>query len=187
MLNPFKPALKLSNNSITLVNSGDAYFDLLLKLIREAKYVLHLQFYIFDLDKTGLLVLEELKLAVKRGVSVFVVVDAFGSEQITKKVTPLFTNNGIYIKRFSPIRNNKGLGLGRRLHHKLVWVDGHTALLGGINIADKYSGWAGQTPWLDFAVKIEGELCEDIRKTCDEILPNKLVKNMYKLMPKIAY
>ena len=187
MLNPFKPVLKLSNNSITLVNSGDAYFYLLLKLIREAKYVLHLQFYIFDLDKTGLLVLEELKLAVKRGVSVFVVVDAFGSEQITKKVTPLFTNNGIYIKRFSPIRNNKGLGLGRRLHHKLVWVDGHTALLGGINIADKYSGWAGQTPWLDFAVKIEGELCEDIRKTCDEILPNKLVKNMYKLMPKIAY
>ncbi len=187
MHNPFKPVLKLSNNNITLVNSGDAYFDLLLNLIREAKYVLHLQFYIFDLDKTGLMVLEELKLAVKRGVSVFVVVDAFGSEQITQKVTPLFTNYGIYIKRFSPIRNNKGLGLGRRLHHKLVWVDGHTALLGGINIADKYSGWDGQTPWLDFAVKIEGELCEDIRKACDEVLPNRLTKNIYRLMPEVTY
>ena len=74
---------KLQNNRITLVNSGPSFFDFLLQLIKDAKYAIHLQFYIFDLDTTGMLVLEELKQAVKRGVSVFVVVDAYASEQIT--------------------------------------------------------------------------------------------------------
>ena len=83
----------LTNNRITLVNSGRPFFDLLLQLIKEAKYVLHLQFYIFDLDTTGMLVFEELKQAVKRGVSVFVVVDAYASEQITPEKSSLFTSS----------------------------------------------------------------------------------------------
>lgn len=180
----FTSKSNLTNNRITLVKSGSDFFDLLLNLIRSSKHVIHLQFYIFDLDKTGLLVLDELKLAVKRGVSVFVVVDAYASEQITPKVCSLFTANGIYIKRFSPLKSKRGFGIGRRLHHKLVWVDGHTALVGGINIADKYSGYHHQEPWLDFAVKVEGPLCNEIRKTCDEVLPNRLLKLTYKKLPR---
>lgn len=182
----FTSITNLTNNRITLVKSGSSYFDLLLNLIKSSKRVIHLQFYIFDLDKTGLLVLEELKLAVKRGVSVFVVVDAYASEQITAKVCSLFTTNGIYIKRFSPLKSKSGFGIGRRLHHKLVWVDGHTALVGGINIADKYSGFHNHEPWLDFAVKVEGPLCNEIRKTCDELLPNRLLKFAYKKLSKVT-
>lgn len=185
--NLFTVKSNLTDNRITLVNSGAPFFDLLLQLIKESKYVLHLQFYIFDLDKTGLLIFEELKQAVKRGVSVFVVVDAYASEQITPKICSLFTTNGIYIKRFSPLKNKRGIGIGRRLHHKLVWVDGHTALVGGINIADKYSGYHGATPWLDFAVKVEGPLCNDIKKTCDEVLPNRLLKQAYRKLPRIVF
>jgi len=177
----------LTNNRITLVNSGPSFFDLLLKLIKDSKYVLHLQFYIFDLDATGMLVLEELKQAVKRGVAVFVVVDAYASEQITLEKSNLFSANGIYIKRFSPLKNKHGYGIGRRLHHKIVWVDGHTALVGGINIADKYSGYNGETPWLDFAVKVEGPLCNDIKKTCDELIPKRLLKQVYRKLPKAFF
>jgi cardiolipin synthase len=178
---------KLQNNRITLVNSGPSFFDLLLQLIKDAKYAIHLQFYIFDLDTTGMLVLEELKQAVKRGVSVFVVVDAYASEQITLEKSSLFSANGIYIKRFSPLKNKHGYGIGRRLHHKIVWVDGHTALVGGINIADKYSGYNGETPWLDFAVKVEGPLCNDIKKTCDELIPKRLLKQVYRKLPKAVF
>ena len=178
---------KLQNNRITLVNSGPSFFDLLLQLIKDAKYAIHLQFYIFDLDTTGMLVLEELKQAVKRGVSVFVVVDAYASEQITLEKSSLFSANGIYIKRFSPLKNKHGYGIGRRLHHKIVWVDGHTALVGGINIADKYSGYHGETPWLDFAVKVEGPLCNDIKKTCDELIPKRLLKQVYRKLPKAVF
>jgi cardiolipin synthase len=177
----------LTNNRITLVNSGPPFFDLLLQLIKDSKYVLHLQFYIFDLDSTGMLVLEELKQAVKRGVAVFVVVDAYASEQITPENLRLFSANGIYLKRFSPLKNKRGYGIGRRLHHKIVWVDGHTALVGGINIADKYSGYHGDTPWLDFAVKVEGPLCNDIKKTCDEVIPKRLLKQVYRKLPKVVF
>ena len=177
----------LTNNRITLVNSGPPFFDLLLQLIKDSKYVLHLQFYIFDLDSTGMLVLEELKQAVKRGVAVFVVVDAYASEQITPENLSLFNANGIYLKRFSPLKNKRGYGIGRRLHHKIVWVDGHTALVGGINIADKYSGYHGEAPWLDFAVKVEGPLCNDIKKTCDEVIPKRLLKQVYRKLPKVVF
>ncbi len=177
----------LTNNRLTLVNSGPPFFDLLLQLIKDAKYVIHLQFYIFDLDTTGMLVFEELKLAVQRGVAVFVVVDAYASEQITPENLSLFSANGIYIKRFSPLKNKSGYGIGRRLHHKIVWVDGHTALVGGINIADKYSGYHGETPWLDFAVKVEGPLCNDIKKTCDELIHKRLLKQVYRKLPKAVF
>jgi cardiolipin synthase len=99
----------------------------------------------------------------------------------------LFRANGIYVKRFSPIKNKRGYGIGRRLHHKIVWVDGHTALVGGINIADKYSGYQGEAPWLDFAVKVEGPLCNDIKKTCDEVIPKRLLKQVYRKLPKVVF
>lgn len=177
------PENTFTHNGITLVGSGRPYFNRLLQLIDEARYIIHLQVYIFDLDKTGMMVVEALQRASARGVEIFVVVDAYASEQITEKTIPLFTGYGIHLKRFSPLKSKKGWGIGRRMHHKIFWVDGHSALIGGINIADKYSGLNGKEPWLDFAVEIRGPLCERIRKVCDEVLPRKWTRRLYQQHP----
>lgn len=172
------PVERYSLNEVKLLQSGDAYFSVLLNAIENAQTLIHLQVYIFDLDKTGNLVLDALKRAVQRGVKVFVVVDAYASEQLTLKTVKEWMSYGIYLKRFSPLKNKRGYGLGRRLHHKIVWVDGKVALIGGINIADKYSGYHGHKPWLDFAVEVNGPLLNEIRKVCEEILPRRVIKRI---------
>lgn len=175
------PENTFTHNNVTLIGSGRPYFNRLLQLIHEAKQVIHLQVYIFDLDATGMQVLEALQQASSRGVEIFVVVDAYASEHINEKNMLLFTEHGIHVKRFSPLKAKKGWGLGRRMHHKIFWVDGHTALIGGINIADKYSGVNGQEPWLDFAVEVQGPLCARIRKVCDEVLPKRWTRRLYQV------
>ena len=162
------------------MQSGQPYFARLFQLIEEARYIIHLQFYIFDLDGPGRLVLDALKEASKRGVKVFVVVDAYASEQINRHTSREFTDHGIHVKRFSPINYKGGIKLGRRLHHKIVWVDGKYALIGGINIADKYSGFHGKEPWLDFAMEISGPVCVNIKKVCDEVLHKQWLKQAYR-------
>lgn len=167
-----------TNNYVTLLQSGNHFFSRLLQLIQEANTLVHVQYYIVDMDKTGQQLLQALIQASTRGVQVFVLVDAYASNQIQPHNLHLFTTHGIRIKRFAPLKNKKGYGLGRRMHHKICWVDGHTALIGGINIADKYSGFNGNEPWLDFAVEVQGPVCADIRKVCEELLPNRWTKGL---------
>jgi cardiolipin synthase A/B len=166
-----------NHNNIQLLRSGDDYFNTLLHSLRQAKYSIHLQVYIFDCDKTGTLILEALTKATARGVAVFVVVDGYASPHFTPKQIAQMKEVGIHVKLFAPL-NITALKMGRRLHHKIVLIDGETAILGGINISDKYSGWHGHTPWLDVAVQVQGEVCKDIWQLCIAVWPKRKQKKM---------
>jgi cardiolipin synthase len=49
-----------------------------------------------------------------------------------------------------------------RLHHKVLLVDGKTAIIGGMNIADRYHGTSSMKEWLDFAILIKGPECDHV-------------------------
>ena len=42
-----------AHNKVTLIHGGREYFDLLEKMIDQAKDTIHLQVYIYDEDETG--------------------------------------------------------------------------------------------------------------------------------------
>jgi len=162
------PRLKYFRNAAgaELIRSGTNYFDALRRLIEEARSEIHLQVYIFKYDAAGKDVMAWLLAAAFRGVKVFLVIDAFGSADFPEAAERLLKDNGIQVKRFSPVISFRGMQLGRRLHHKILCVDGKAALTGGINIADKYRGRKLTPPWLDFAVLLRGEICQGIRHVC---------------------
>lgn len=128
-----------------------------------------MQVYIFDEDETGKRVIQLLMDAARRGVNVFVVVDAFGTDQLSKGTIQEMQIDGIQFREFSPLFTSGGFHLGRRLHHKIALFDNEVALVGGINIADKYYGTPTQPPWLDFAVQIRGPVIAEIRDICMDI------------------
>ena len=138
-------------------------------MIREAKRELHLQTYIFDPDETGQQVALELKQAAQRGVKVFLLVDAFGSKKLTKDFIKDLQSAGIKFKAFSPLFSRQGLYFGRRMHQKITVADGEVALIGGINISNKYRGDEKNEPWLDFAVLMEGQVCRDAKTLCANV------------------
>ncbi len=55
------------------------------------------------------------------------------------------------------------------MHHKICVADEQVALIGGINIADKYSGFGNEKAWFDYAIKIEGPICTNITSICESI------------------
>lgn len=153
---------------IRLVKSGTDYFKLLNELILNAKYEIHLQTYIFEPDETGLEVLENLICASKKGIKVYLVLDFFGSLRMYNYLK-INLNENFKLKFFGKIHWKYVLFAGRRLHHKILCVDGEKSLIGGINISDKYKGTKSSPPWLDYAVYFEHYQSELIRKICKSI------------------
>ena len=170
----FAPEQYLSGHQLKLVGSGEPFFEQLLRLIDGAKKLLHFQVYIFEEDDTGRLIAAALKRAAQRGVAVYLVLDSYGSKDISTAFINDLKAQGIQYKCFSPLpRYTYTVHLGRRLHHKVMVADNTEALIGGINIADKYRGKAGEAAWLDFAIRVQGPVCVDISSICTRIFREK--------------
>ena len=72
-------AFLTTNNQTQLFDDGKAFFDSLLKDIKNAKHSIHIEFYTFYADKIGHKVLHALEDAAERGVEVRVLYDMWGS------------------------------------------------------------------------------------------------------------
>jgi cardiolipin synthase len=155
----------LAGNYLTLLNSGAEYFPALLLAISEARYEVHLESYIFEDDATGRAVALALGNAAKRGVAVRVLVDGFGSRDFAECLMPGLLDAGVQAMVYRPdlarfqLRRHRL----RRLHRKLVMVDGRIAFVGGINVIDDLNTPHQTPPRYDYAVRIEGPLLLPVR------------------------
>jgi cardiolipin synthase A/B len=177
----------LQNNSIDLYRSGKAFFDLILHLINDAKYSIQIQTYIFEEDDTGKLVGSALINAAKRGVKVSLVVDGYASQDLSKNFISDLRSSGIKFRMFEPVFRSKTYYFGRRLHHKILVVDGYRAVVSGMNISNNYNDLPQQPAWLDWAAYVEGEAALVLMNICrrrEEIVSyktpvNELAKKEY--------
>lgn len=154
------------NNRVTLIQGGKEYFDLVIQLIRRAERSIHLQTYIFDGDETGTLVAEALKDAAKRGVEVYMLLDGYASRHLSIIFINELKHSGVKFRFFEPLLKSERFYFGRRLHHKILVADQQYALVGGINISNRYNDLPGQKAWLDWAVLTEGEASHELSKVC---------------------
>lgn len=155
-----------SMNRVKLVRGGKSYFDCLVQMIENAKESIHLQTYIFDDDETGQLVANALKAAAKRKVRIYLLVDGYGSKAISASFIDDLNEAGINFRFFEPLFKSRNFYFGRRLHHKVVVVDENFALVGGVNITNRYNDMTGQPAWLDFALFMEGEAAKQLCILC---------------------
>jgi cardiolipin synthase len=149
-------------HSIELLRSGENFFEACIKAIDEAKQYIHFQTYIVDDDTTGRRVVNALIRASKRGVRIYFLLDAYGGNSFTKDLIKKIKTAGILFRLFSPGLISKDFQLSLRLHHKVILIDGTIAIIGGMNIADRYHGKPGVKEWLDFAILIKGPECAHV-------------------------
>jgi len=160
-------------NRIDLLRNGGEFFPAMYQAFAEAKRLIHLETYIFNLDETGLEVLERLRQACARGVKVRVVLDGFGSAEHAYEITRRLAAMGAQYRVYRP----EPAGLRafwfdprrlRRLHRKVTVVDNRVAFVGGINILDDYvdvpDDGPGPAPRFDFAVRLEGPIVADVAR-----------------------
>jgi len=162
-----KKALQYSNqNKAKLVRSGKEYFDLLLSLIAHAIDSIHLQCYIYNNDETGTMIADALIAAAKRNVQVYLLADGYASQGLHHKFINRLSESGVHFRFFEPIFKSKYFYFGRRMHHKIFVADAKFALVGGINIADRYNDFPEIPAWLDFALFAQGEVAKQLCVLC---------------------
>jgi cardiolipin synthase len=152
---------------LSLIRSGQEYFELVENLLNHATTMVHLQAYIFQADETGKRVGRALKNAAKRGVKVFVVVDGYASQELPAKFIRKLKEAGVHFRFFSPLLKSKYFYFGRRLHHKVITIDDRFALVGGINVSDNYNDTIEAPAWLDWALYVEGNIAVSLRQICE--------------------
>jgi cardiolipin synthase len=153
------------NNCIELIKSGKQFFDLLNNNILASTKLIQIHSYIFNDDNTGKKIINSLILAARKKIEVQIIIDGIASS-ISQKSIKLMRKEGINLFLFEPLFSGQSIYLGRRMHQKIAVFDNQKALVGGINIADRYNDNEHQKAWLDYAIYIEGDAVEDISEYC---------------------
>lgn len=154
----------VKGNQITLLRNGSEYFPALLAEIRSARHEIHIQTYIFEADVIGLEIGDALKQAAIRGVNVCLLMDGFGSKDLSPAYIAGLQDGGVQVLVFRPkispwtFKSNRL----RRLHRKVSVFDGKVAFVGGINIIDDMNVPGSNGPRIDYAVKVQGIMVPEI-------------------------
>lgn len=144
--------------NVRLLVGGGSTFAALLAAIAGAQRHLHLEYYIFDPDRTGTEVRDALVLAARRGVRVRLLLDGIGSSALGRRFVAPLLAAGVELAWFHPVRL-RWLWRPRvnlRNHRKLVVVDGRLAFTGGINITDDENDWINPAAYHDLHLQLEG-------------------------------
>lgn len=155
-----------SHNRVRLIRGGGEYFSMLHELIEKAQHSVHLQTYIFEEDETGKQVAAALIKAAQRGVKVYLLLDGYASQHLSKEFIHQLKSSGVFFRWFEPIFRSPYFYFGRRLHHKLVVTDALHSLVGGVNISNRYNDMPGEKAWLDWALYSEGEVSAELFNLC---------------------
>jgi cardiolipin synthase len=147
-----RPGATVAGNRIELIEGGEERLRALLELIAGAQHSVRLVFYIFNPDWAGALVRDALVEAARRGVSVKVLIDGFGSRAQPRFFADLHESGGEYCV-FNPSWGRRYL---LRNHQKLAIADERLAITGGANIDDTYLSDEGPRHWRDLYVSVEG-------------------------------
>ncbi|GAO41260.1 phospholipase D-like domain-containing protein [Flavihumibacter petaseus] len=169
MTSPLSSEGYTRHNSVRLLRGGQPYFDAMLELINAAASTIHLQVYIFEKDETGRRIVDALLNAASRKVAVYLLLDAYGSQQFSRQWVAEVKAAGIHFRWFEPLLRASHFYFGRRLHHKVMVVDGDKALVGGVNISNRYNDLPENHAWLDWAVLTGGEAARQLNTICFNI------------------
>ena len=156
-------------NRVKLLNNADAKFVDLLTCIDTARHSVHLEYFNFRNDSINKIMMTLLARKLKEGVEVRILFDDFGNisndRPIRRKHLREMRELGFNIKPYDPMQFPWINHAFHRDHRKVAVVDGQTAFIGGINVADYYvTGLPGVGDWRDMHLRIEGPAANVIQR-----------------------
>jgi putative cardiolipin synthase len=158
-----------------LMPDGFYSLDARIQLARRARYSLDVQYYLIQGDRTGRLLMRNLRDAALRGVRVRLLVD----DLYTVGGDPMFRGLAAFpnveVRLFNPFCCARQSvvskyvasiadfrRLNHRMHNKLMIADGVAAVMGGRNIADEYFTRSATSNFVDMDVFIVGPVVRQL-------------------------
>jgi cardiolipin synthase len=148
-------------NRIELLENGEEFFPAVFEAIAQARREVIIETFILFEDKVGLALKEVLVAAGRRGVHIDLLVDGYGSCDLSDGFIAELAAAGVRLRAFDPRPRLFGLfrtNLLRRMHRKIVVVDGELAFVGGINYSADHLGDFGPQAKQDYAVRVRGPI-----------------------------
>ena len=159
-------AFLTKNNKVEMLINGEHKFDLLLKDLDKAKHHIHLEYYIFEEDEIGNIIIDKLIQKSTEGVMVRFIYDSVGSSISASTINRL-KKTGVISAPIMPVYLRKFSKANYRDHRKIVVIDGAIAYTGSQNMVDPdvFKKDAGVGNWIDLMVKINGPVVESLAGT----------------------
>ncbi|MEP1426896.1 MAG: phospholipase D family protein [Tateyamaria sp.] len=152
------------------------------------------QYYIWQNDVTGLMLLDELRAAAERGVRVRFLVDDNGISGLDTILAELDAMPTASVRIFNPftLRNPKLLSyafdfgrLNRRMHNKSMTFDGVATIVGGRNVGDIYFDYGTGTHYLDVDAIAVGPIVKEVSAAFDDYWNSKSAYDAALFLPPV--
>lgn len=156
----------IGGNHVELLENGEAFFPRVFDAIRNAQREVIVETFILFEDKVGRALHGALRAAAQRGAKVDLMVDGFGSPDLSNEFIEGLSAAGVRVRVFDPGRQLLGwrLNLFRRMHRKIVVVDGRLAFVGGINFSADHLMDFGPKAKQDYAIALTGPIVSEIHR-----------------------
>ncbi|GAA4345169.1 cardiolipin synthase [Variovorax defluvii] len=183
-----------SATAAELLSGGAATFDAIFEAIRRARDHIHLEYYIFEPDRTGTALRDLLIERAREGVTVRLLLDALGSKRIGRRFMAPMVAAGIEVALFHDTRIGRRLRpvTNYRTHRKIVVCDGRIGFTGGVNITDEEDGRIRADAYHDAHLRIEGSAVRWLQTTFLEDWtyatgadPRRLNESLDALLPRL--
>ena len=177
-----RAATRDSRHHITLVEYGEDALKLRVHMIRAARSYIELQNFILRSDDTGVLILNELLDAARRGVKVRLLLDQmFSFSDVEYLVRLTMAHNNFEIRFYNPSFDKAKMAkhdwvsgmaccfrrVNQRMHNKLLVADDVVGVIGGRNIADRYFDYDTNYNFKDRDLVVYGGTAREMRESFD--------------------
>ncbi len=160
-------------NRIRLLENGDNFYPAVFAAIGKAERRVILETFIWFEDGVGRQLHAAVLAAAQRGVQIEVLLDGYGSPDLSDDFVGELTAAGVVFRYYDPRPPLLGMrtNVFRRMHRKIVVIDDRIAFVGGINYSDEHMSDYGPEAKQDYAIEVEGPIVQDILQFELENLP----------------
>ncbi len=151
-------------NDVDLLINGDEIFPAFLETIAGARRSVNVLTYVYWRGGIAHDVATALCAKAEQGVAVNVLLDAVGTMKMESDLIGRMEEAGVTVARFRPIKPYAIHRANNRTHRKLLVADGDVGLIGGVGIAEEWTGDA-QDPdhWRDTHVRVRGPVVRGLQ------------------------
>jgi cardiolipin synthase A/B len=154
----------VSGNNITTLVNGNQIFPAMLSAIRSAKHSINLETYVFQDGEIAHQFTEALAERALAGVKVNAILDAQGTQKMGWQNLERLRNAGVEVAKYHSVLWPDPRRYNNRTHRKLLVIDGKIGFIGGVGIADPWTGNADSPQhWRDNHYKITGPVVAQLQ------------------------
>ncbi len=153
-----------AGNDVDLLINGDQIFPAFLDTIAGAQRSLNLLTFVYWRGEIAHRVAGELAARARAGVQVNVLLDAFGTARMDSRLIHDMAEAGVTVARFRPPKPYAVTRMNNRTHRKILVADGEVGMIGGVGIAEEWTGDA-QDPdhWRDTHLRVRGPIVRGLQ------------------------